>query len=142
MLTRSDPFAPERLDDLVAYIESLALPPQRLGDGFAEARERGRQIFFRTRTNSGEEIPIVRRCNTCHRPPLFTDRLKADVGSGGEFDTPHLFDVGSSPPYLHDGRALTLEEIWTVHSPEDTHGVTNDLTKVQLNDLVTYLRSL
>jgi hypothetical protein len=37
---------------------------------------------------------------------------------------------------------MTLEEIWTVYSPEDTHGITNDLTKVQLNDLVLFLRSL
>ena len=50
--------------------------------------------------------------------------------------------VGMSPPYLHDGRALSLEEIWTVHSPEDTHGITNDLNKVQLNDLILYLRTL
>ena len=58
------------------------------------------------------------------------------------FDTPHLFGIGASPPYLHDGRAMTLEEVWTVHSPDDTHGRTNDLTKVQLNDLIVYLRSL
>ena len=65
-----------------------------------------------------------------------------DVGTGGKFDTPHLFAVGSSAPYLHDGRSRTLEGIWTVHSPENTHGATNDLTKAQLNDLVIYLRSL
>ena len=70
------------------------------------------------------------------------DRLKADVGTSGGFDTPHLTGVGMSPPYLHDGRALSLEEIWTVHSPEDTHGITNDLDKVQLNDLILYLRTL
>ena len=29
-----------------------------------------------------------------------------------------------------------------MHSPQDTHGMTNDLTKVQLNDLVIFLRSL
>jgi YVTN family beta-propeller protein len=142
VLTRSDPFEPQRLDDLVAYIESIPLPPRREPNGTAVARERGERIFFRSETSNGETLPMVRRCQTCHRPPLFTDRLPADVGTGGRFDTPHLFAVGSSGPYLHDGRSRTLEEIWTVHSPQDTHGATNDLTKAQLNDLVIYLRSL
>jgi len=35
-----------------------------------------------------------------------------------------------------------LEEIWTVFNPKDTHGVTNDLTKDELNDLIEYLRTL
>ena len=142
VLTRSDPFSPERLADLVAYIESIPLAPRRHDEFLEAARDQGRKIFFRTRANDGAEISVVGRCQTCHRPPLFTDRLPADVGSGGSFDTPHLLDLGSTAPYLHDGRALTLEEIWTVHSPDDTHGMTRDLTKVQLNHLVLYLRSL
>ena len=142
VLMRSDPFPPQQLEDLVAYIESLPLQPRRPSKDFAAARESGGEIFFRQRTNSGEVIPVAKRCNTCHRPPLFTDRLMTDVDTGGRFDTPHLVGVQSSAPYLHDGRAPTLEEIWTVHSPNDTHGVTNDLTKVQLNELIIYLRSL
>ena len=142
VLTRSDPFSPQRLDDLVAYIESIPLPPRREAPGTAAARERGRQIFFRSENSGGETLPAIQRCPTCHRPPLFTDRLPADVGTGGKFDTPHLFAVGSSEPYLHDGRSRTLEEIWTVHGTKDTHGTTNDLNKAQLNDLVIYLRSL
>jgi len=142
VLTRSDPFEPQRLDDLVTYIESLPLSPRREPNGNAAARNRGMKIFFRSEKSNGEAIPKAGRCNSCHRPPLFTDRLPTDVGTGGRFDTPHLLDVRSSAPYLHDGRARTLEEIWTVHSPEDTHGATNDLTKAQLNDLVIYLRSI
>jgi YVTN family beta-propeller protein len=142
ILTRSDPFTPQQLEDLVAYINSLALPPVRLAELSSEALERGHEIFNRTKTNSGEEIPVAAQCATCHRPPLFTNRLVTDVGTGGGFDTPHLFGVGSSAPYLHDGRSLTLEEIWTVHSPDDEHGATNDLSKVQLNQLMIYLRSL
>ena len=56
--------------------------------------------------------------------------------------TPHLFDVVSTAPYLHDGRALTLEELWTVFNPDETHGITGDLTKAQLNELVIYLKGL
>ena len=142
VLMRSEPFASEELDDLVTYIESIPLRSRREPEEWSEARERGREIFFRTEDAGGEEIPTAARCNTCHRPPLYTDRFMTEVGTGGKFDTPHLLDVGSSAPYLHDGRALTLEEIWTVHSLEDTHGRTNDLSKIDLNDLVIFLRSL
>jgi cytochrome c peroxidase len=45
-------------------------------------------------------------------------------------------------PYLHDGRCWSLEEIWTLYNPYDLHGVANDLTKQQLNDLIEYLKTL
>jgi hypothetical protein len=37
---------------------------------------------------------------------------------------------------------MSLEEIWTRFAPEDRHGVANDLTKTQLNDLIEYLKTL
>jgi cytochrome c1 len=43
---------------------------------------------------------------------------------------------------LHDGRATTLEEIWTIYGKEELHGALNDLTKIDLNDLIEYLKSL
>ena len=58
------------------------------------------------------------------------------------FDTPHLNNIIFSPPYLHDGRAATLEEIWTIYGKTEQHGTVNDLTKTKLNDLVEYLKSL
>ena len=58
------------------------------------------------------------------------------------FDTPHLLGVGGTAPYLHDGRAQSLEEIWTLYNPDDRHGVTSDMNKIQLNDLVEYLKTL
>jgi cytochrome c peroxidase len=58
------------------------------------------------------------------------------------FDTPHLNNILYSPPYLHDGRATTLEEIWTLYGKTEQHGAVNDLNKIQLNDLVEYLKSL
>jgi cytochrome c peroxidase len=53
-----------------------------------------------------------------------------------------LNNIASSAPYLHDGSARTLEEIWTVFNPYDRHGVTNDLSKDELNDLIEYLKTL
>lgn len=151
-LTRSQPFTPEELNALVAFImRSFAHPPNRYRNTSGEltpAQRRGKMIFERTKTNDGRIIPPQNRCITCHPPPLFTNRQKADVGtvsatdSPQEFDSPHLNNIYESAPYLHDGRAATLEEIWTKFNPEDRHGVSNDLTKDQLNDLIEYLRVL
>ena len=55
--------------------------------------------------------------------------MMADVGSLAEtddsmlFDTPQLNSIYASAPYLHDGRAATLEELWTKFNDEDKHGV-------------------
>lgn len=142
VLTRAEAFEGRKLDNLVRYIESIPVPPKRLKSRLAASRERGRELFFRHRDSDGEPIPVERRCSTCHAGPLYTDRLKSDVGTGGLFDNPHLTDLRSGAPYLHDGRALSVEEIWTVHDSSRTHGHTADMNKAMLNDLVTYLRSL
>ncbi|MEE9117381.1 MAG: hypothetical protein V3U02_02140, partial [Calditrichia bacterium] len=98
--------------------------------------------------NSGNAIPQEKQCSFCHSYPYFTNREKFDVGSSswldthGVFDVPHLKNIYATPPYLHDGRASSLDEIWTIYNPYDTHGVTNDLTKDQLNDLIEYLKTL
>ena len=46
------------------------------------------------------------------------------------------------PPYLHNGEAQSLEEIWTLFNPHDQHGITSDMDKVQLNDLIEYLKTM
>jgi cytochrome c peroxidase len=79
---------------------------------------------------------------------LYTNRQFSDVSTLADtddpmmFDTPHLTNLFTSAPYLHDGRAKTLEEIWTVYGGDDQHGRVNDLTKPELNDLINYLKSL
>ena len=67
---------------------------------------------------------------------------RAYFDTHGEFDTPQLSNIYESAPYLHDGRCWSLEEIWTLYNPYDLHGVANDLTKQQLNDLIEYLKTL
>ena len=59
-----------------------------------------------------------------------------------EFDTPHLLGIAASAPYLHDGRAKSLEELWTLYQTNDLHGVSSYMSKQQLNDLVEYLKTL
>jgi cytochrome c peroxidase len=69
-------------------------------------------------------------------------RLSFDVGSQGVFDAPHLLGIAASAPYLHDGRAKSLEELWTVYNTNDLHGVSSYMNKIQLNDLVEFLKTL
>jgi cytochrome c peroxidase len=67
---------------------------------------------------------------------------RADRDSTDMFDTPHLMGIAYSAPYLHDGRAKTLEELWTLYQTNDLHGVSSYMNKHQLNDLVEYLKAL
>lgn len=150
-ITRIQPFTPAQLEDLHDYLCSIPRPPNRyraLGDDLTEAQRRGQAIFERSRRNDGSLIPPQDRCSTCHPAPLYTDGRLHDVGTkfpldrDAKFDPPHLMNIYDSAPYLHNGIARTLEEIWTVYNPDDRHGVTNDMTKDQLNDLVEYLKTL
>jgi len=150
-ITRIQPFTPEQLDDLHYYLCSIPRPPNRyrkLGEDLSEPQRRGKAMFERARTNDRRTIPVENRCVTCHPPPLYTDGRIHYVGTKfpydreGKFDAPHLLNIYDSAPYLHNGIARTLEEIWTKYNPQDEHGVTNDMTKDQLNDLIEYLKTL
>lgn len=149
--TRLRPYDPQELAALDEYICTIPRPPNRyrpLGAELTDAQRRGKAMFERTRKADGSEIPVEQRCVTCHFPPLYTDRRIHDVGTKmwldevSEFDVPHLSNIYDSSPYLHNGIADTLEEIWTRYNPYDQHGVTNDMTKDQLNDLIEYLNTL
>jgi YVTN family beta-propeller protein len=149
--TRIQPFTPDELAAVDHYISTISRPPNRhrpLGAELTPAQRRGKLIFERTTTNDGRAFNKQKRCSSCHFPPLFTDREKHDVGTRmpldleDKVDVPHLNNIYDSAPYLHNGSAETLEEIWTRFNPNDTHGVTNDMTKDQLNDLIEYLKTL
>jgi len=148
--TRIDPFTSEQSEALERYIVTIPRPPNRnqKSQGLTPAQRRGKRLFEREYDNSGNQIPQEKRCIYCHRPPYYTDRESADVGTASwldtdtTFDVPHLNNIYATAPYLHDGRAKSLEEIWTIYNPTDTHGQTNDLTKDQLNDLIEYLKIL
>lgn len=151
-LTRTESFSYKDLDAIVAYIiTGIHNPPNLVynpAGKLTEAQQRGKEIFERSVDNFGNEIPANGRCITCHPAPSYTNRRLEYVGTLSAtddsilFDTPHLVNVFSSPPYLHDGRAATLEEIWTKYGKADKHGLVNDMTKNQLNDLIEYLKSL
>ena len=148
---RSESYNGQELSDLVAFIKSIPLRPNRYrrSDGqLTAAQERGKAIFTRTRRKDGTPIPKENQCPECHSGLHFTNQKLADVGTGKstdrspKIDVPQLTNVVLTAPYLHDGSARTMEEIWTVFNPKDTHGVTNDLQKDELNDLIEYLKVL
>jgi YVTN family beta-propeller protein len=148
--TRIDPFSTEQVRALERYICTIPRNPNRhrTSERLTPAQRRGKLLFERRTDNAGDPIPEDQRCSTCHPPPYYTNREQVSVGTASEldthdvFDVPHLSNIYETAPYLHDGRADTLEEIWTRYNPDDRHGVTNDMTKDQLNDLIEYLKVL
>jgi YVTN family beta-propeller protein len=148
---RSQSYNDRELTDLVTFVMAQPFRPNRhrLANGeLTPAQERGQAIFNRAVDKTGQPIPQQNQCAFCHSGPKYTNLKVFDVGSGKPtdrsplVDVPQLNNVGISAPYLHDGSARSLEEIWTVFNPHDTHGRTNDLTKDELNDLIEYLRTL
>ncbi len=117
------------------YLESLTpLPSPYLVEGkLGPAAVRGQQIFRDT------------GCDSCHNGPYYTNGRLFDVGTGSAadstetYDTPTLREVWRTAPYLHDGRAATMEEVLTVHNPHDKHGQTSQLTKEQVSDLAEFV---
>jgi cytochrome c peroxidase len=145
---RSENYDDLILADLALYVRSLPARPNRWRQAeLTPAQERGKAIFERSKDKFGKLIPEANRCNVCHSGAKGTNQKSFDVGTRKAtdnpalLDTPQLTNIALTSPYLHDGSARTLEEIWTVFNPKDKHGRTNDLTKDELNDLIEYLRT-
>jgi cytochrome c peroxidase len=105
-------------------------------DRATESELRGEQVFF----GKGQ-------CAQCHVPPFYLDNLMHDLHverymkdepGDGPIKTFTLRGIKDSPPYLHDGRALTLE---------DTVEFFNIILQLKLTgqekkDLVAFMRQL
>jgi YVTN family beta-propeller protein len=147
---RSENYDNLTLADLTVYVRSIAPRPNRwrlAGGELTPPQERGQAIFERSVDKFKKPIPEYNRCSYCHSGPKGTNQKIVDVGTRkptdntGLLKAPPLTNIALTAPYLHDGSARSLEEIWTVYNPEDKHGRTNDLTKDELNDLSEYLRT-
>jgi YVTN family beta-propeller protein len=147
---RSEQYDDRTLADLALYVRSLEPRPNRwrLASGEqSPAQERGQAIFERAVDKFKKPIPESNRCSFCHSGPKGTSQKIFEVGTRkptdntGLLKAPMLTNIALTAPYLHDGSARSLEEIWTVYNPDDKHGRTNDLTKDELNDLIEYLRT-
>lgn len=136
---------------MAEFQEILDFPPAPKLDVFGkldpgkatESEKRGQEIFF----GKGQ-------CGTCHMAPFYTDNLMHNL-KAERFYTPRLVNgimasadgpiktfplrgIKDSPPYLHDGRLLTLE---------DTVEFFNLILQTKLNaqekkDLVAFMLAL
>jgi YVTN family beta-propeller protein len=138
------------LDAIAIYTNSFdfTLSPHIPAPGKLSAEaERGKQLFFDKTVG----------CATCHSGPYYTDSSLQrpfklhDVGTGQDdpsekigpkYDTPTLLGVYRTPPYLHHGRAKTLEDVLTTCNKEDLHGKTSHLKPAEIEELVAFLKSL
>ncbi len=135
------------LDALSAYSNAHKVPlSPHAKQGLSDSAKRGKEIFFSKET----------KCAECHSGPYYTDSTPArpyklhDVGTGDadpsekmgpKYDTPTLLGVYRTPPYLHHGKARTLEDVLTTCNKEDRHGKTSHLSAGQIADLVEFLKS-
>ncbi|MGE5194011.1 MAG: beta-propeller fold lactonase family protein [Deltaproteobacteria bacterium] len=136
------------LDALAAYSNShkFTLSPHAK-NGLSESARRGKELFFAKET----------KCAECHSGPFYTDSTPAapfkthDVGTGEDdptekmgpkYDTPTLLGVYRTAPYLHHGKARTLEEVLVEYNRHDRHGKTSHLKSEQIADLVEFLKAL
>lgn len=140
----------EALFDLVAFAMLLAAPEL---EALTEAGIRGRAVF--------DDLD----CGACHTPrldgprgplPVYSDLLLHDMGpeladgiqqqlaSGSEFRTQPLWGIGPVGPYLHDGRAQTLEQAILMHGgeAERSRDAAAELDASEMGDLVEFLLSL
>ena len=100
-----------------------------------ESEARGEKLFF------GKA-----RCSECHPAPYYLDQQMHDLKlerfvdepGDGPIKTFTLRGIKESPPYLHDGRCLTLED--TVEFFNVVLGV--KLTAQEKADLVAFMRQL
>ncbi|MBN1422703.1 MAG: hypothetical protein JXP34_28260 [Planctomycetes bacterium] len=131
----------ETIDDIYAYfraLEPVPSPHLAADGGLTEAARKGKEIF------DGKA-----ECARCHTGSVFTDMKLYDVGTLGEFDkegdrftTPKLVEVWRGAPYLHDGRAETVEEVLRKYNPNDQHGKTSSLSDEEFRALAEYLKSI
>jgi len=136
---------------MTEFQEILNFPPAPKLDVFgkldpkkATANElRGQTVFF----GKGQ-------CATCHMAPYYTDNLMHDLQAerffkpvminnmmaigDGPIKTFPLRGIKDSPPYMHDGRLLTLEDTVEFFNLI----LSTKLTTQEKQDLVAFLRTL
>ena len=124
---------------LLAFLETLRPPPNpHLGPHGerSEAARRGQALF------QGKA-----KCARCHKGELHTSERNYDVkleSDGSPYklwNPPSLAGLFDRGPYLHDGRARTLEELLEKHHSAEKLGG-EALTPRERADLIEFLQSL
>lgn len=122
---------------LTDYVGSLPLAPNPYrspDNSFTATGLRGKALF------DGKA-----GCASCHAGPHAGGQQKAWIGTtpeGVNLIAPRLDGVYDTDPYLHDGKARTLEEVFLEQNPKKLHGKAHELSDVERKDLLEYVRVL
>lgn len=114
------------------YLKSLRpVPSPYLVNGeLSDKAKEGRKVFEK----SG--------CGDCHSGPYFTDMKMYRIGENVEFekgwDTPTLREVWRTAPYLFNGRAATMHDVFET----EKHGINKKISQKDMDALVEYVNSL
>ena len=91
---------------------------------------------------AGRKVYEKYGCADCHSGPNYTDMKMHRIGEDVEFeagwDTPTLREVWRTAPYLFDGRAATMEEVFMVYK----HGIDGKISRKDAEALAEYVNSL
>lgn len=140
----------DELFDLVSFSMLLAAPQF---EDLSDDAEHGRQLFHQA------------GCSDCHIPrldsprgpiPVYSDLLLHDMGAdladgivmrdagASEFRTQPLWGIAAVGPYLHDGRAGTIEEaiLWHGGEADDAREAYEAYSDDDRADVVEFLLSL
>ncbi|WP_303328901.1 YVTN family beta-propeller repeat-containing protein [uncultured Bacteroides sp.] len=119
----------ECVDEYLMALKPVPSPYLVNGE-LSEKAKRGRKVFEKF------------NCDECHSGPYYTDMQMHRIGDDIEFekgwDTPTLCEVWRTAPYLFDGRAATMEEVFTVHK----HGIEKKISAKEAEELAEYVNSL
>lgn len=115
-----------------AYLKSLrpVVSPFLVDGQLSEMAQKGQKVFEKY------------NCSNCHSGPYFTDMKMYRIGENVEFDkgwdTPTLVEVWRTAPYLFDGRAATLRDVFETYK----HGIEKKISKKEIDELTEYVNSL
>lgn len=90
----------------------------------------------------GKKVFDKLKCGECHSGIYYTDMKMHVIGEDVEFeqgwDTPTLREVWRTAPYLFDGRAETMQDVFEIHK----HGIDKKVSKKEIEALTEYVNSL
>ena len=131
---QGDPLTDGQAEDLESYLRTLSTVPPVPEATSAETKglaERGAVLF--------EKL----ECARCHKGPTFTSARVVDVDladerGGSKYNPPSLRGLSQQKSFFHDGRATSLEEVFSKYH----HQIDTALTAEQVKELVAFLNRL
>lgn len=157
----------EQCDQITSFVASLPRPIEKLPDDSKLRNDaiEGKQLFSKVGCTDCH-MPKVDKVDGLYSDLLLHDMGQPLEGGGsyndrtpqpdpnrpppsdgpnpGEWRTPPLWGVADSAPYLHDGRAPTLEKAIELHGGQGTHAAIEfaALSKAEQGQVIAFLRTL